>query len=275
MPQLPPGAPPTPDAVVTPTETDSKGPRTLGSTETHVAEVMLGAILAVRAGEDSVIEEAVRCRAAGVTILELVGEVGDVASRIRARTDCILHTSMRGGKSVDERIAALSWRPDTVGISCGSQNIGDDVHVTTRPQIRELIKRARDLGAGVELECSDVAHVEEALVLASRGTVARPASIRFRIGTPGGIAATEANLRYLISLMPESGVGWGVEVLGSNQQPLTELALRLGGHVHCWSAEEPASVVAARAAAYARAIGRVPVDPTRARAILGSSRSSA
>ena len=65
----------------------------------------------------------------------------------------------------------------------------------------------------------------------------------------------------------------------SSQRPMTELAMRLGGHArvgledniylaHGVLAQGSAPLVE-RAATYARSIGREPADPARARRILG------
>jgi 3-keto-5-aminohexanoate cleavage enzyme len=60
--------------------------------------------------------------------------------------------------------------------------------------------------------------------------------------------------------------------------PLTELAMRLGGHARVGLEDniymskgvlaEGSAPLVARAAAYAKSIGRTPVEPSRARAIL-------
>jgi 3-keto-5-aminohexanoate cleavage enzyme len=62
---------------------------------------------------------------------------------------------------------------------------------------------------------------------------------------------------------------------------MTELAMRLGGHARVGLEDniylskgvlsEGSAPLVARAAAYARSIGRTPVDPARARKLLGLS----
>ncbi|MBF5066256.1 3-keto-5-aminohexanoate cleavage protein, partial [Salmonella enterica subsp. enterica serovar Istanbul] len=71
---------------------------------------------------------------------------------------------------------------------------------------------------------------------------------------------------------------WAVAAVGRFQQPMTEVAMRLGGHVRVGLEDniylskgvlsEGSAPLVARAAAYARSIGRTPVDPARARAML-------
>jgi 3-keto-5-aminohexanoate cleavage enzyme len=97
------------------------------------------------------------------------------------------------------------------------------------------------------------------------------------MGVPGGIGANEANLRHMIAMMPKDA-SWAVAATGRHQQPMTELAMRLGGHARVGLEDniymskgvlaEGSAPLVARAAKYARSIGRLPVEPTRARAML-------
>jgi 3-keto-5-aminohexanoate cleavage enzyme len=82
----------------------------------------------------------------------------------------------------------------------------------------------------------------------------------------------------LRSLVPSEAT-WGVAATGRFQQPMTELGMRLGGHARVGLEDNiyvskgvlsPGSApLVARAAAYARSIGRSPADPAQARRILG------
>src|SRR5205823_502363 len=123
----------------------------------------------------------------------------------------------------------------------------------------------------------EVGHVEEGLALAEKGHVAKPLHFQFVMGVPGGIGATETNLRFLVGLAPKEA-SWGVAAVGRFQQPLTELAMRLGGHARVGLEDniylskgvlaEGSGPLVARAAAYAKSIGRNVVDPPRARSLL-------
>jgi 3-keto-5-aminohexanoate cleavage enzyme len=72
---------------------------------------------------------------------------------------------------------------------------------------------------------------------------------------------------------------WGVAAIGRWQQPMTELAMRLGGNARVGLEDNiylergvlsaGSAPLVERAAAYARSIGREPVDPARARKTLG------
>lgn len=236
-------------------------------------------------------DEAARCREAGAAVIHLHVRNDDgtptqsrerfaeAIDRIRAKTDCILQVSTGGaiGMSIDERAQPLSCRPEMATLNCGTLNFGDDVFVNTRPQIRDLAARLRASGAVAELECYEVGHLEEALLLAEKDLITKPLHFQFVMGVPGGIGANESNLRYLVSRVPE-GATWAVAGVGRYQQPLTELAMQLGGHARVGLEDniylskgvlsEGSAPLVARARDYALRIGRTPVSPSRAREIL-------
>lgn len=236
-------------------------------------------------------DEAARCREAGAAVIHLHVREDDgtptqshdrfaeTIARIREKTDCVIQVSTGGaiGMSIDERAQPLACRPEMATLNCGSVNFGDDVFVNTRPQIADLAARIRAAGAIAELECYEVGHVEEALRLADMGLLAHPLHFQFVLGVPGGIGAREANLRYLASLVPNDAT-WAVAGVGRAQQPMTELAMRLGGHARVGLEDniylskgvlaEGSAPLVARAASYAKSIGRAPVEPARARALL-------
>lgn len=300
VPQLPAGGRPEPEPVVTPAA--SAGARTFASTASDSSEIVLTAAIVgaeitreqtphLPITPDEIADEAARCREAGVAVIHLHVRNDDgsptqsrerfaaTIERIRKKTDCIVQVSTGGaiGMSIDERAQPLDCKPEMATLNCGTLNFGEDVFVNTRPQIRDLAARLRKAGAVAELECYEVGHVEEALALADKGVVARPLHFQFVMGVPGGIGATEANLRHMIALVP-AGASWAVAAVGRHQQPMTELAMRLGGHARVGLEDniylskgvlaEGSAPLVSRAAAYARSIGRVPVDPARARAIL-------
>jgi len=237
-------------------------------------------------------DEAARCRDAGASVIHLHVRnpdgtpsqsrelFGEAISRIREKTDVVIQTSTGGavGMGVDERAEPLFCKPEMATLNCGSLNFGDDVFVNTRPLIRDLAARIRAAGSVIELECYEVGHVDEALALLAEGRIPEPLHFQFVLGVPGGIGAREDVLRFMIAQLPE-GSTWGVAAVGRHQQPMTEMALRLGGHARVGLEDniylskgvlsEGSAPLVARAAAFARSIGRSVVDPARARAILG------
>jgi 3-keto-5-aminohexanoate cleavage enzyme len=180
--------------------------------------------------------------------------------------------------SIEERAGPLACRPEMATLNCGTINFGDDVFVNSRPDIRKLAAAIRAAGAVPELECYEVGHVEEALSLAAEGAIGGQLHFQFVLGVKGAIPAREEVVAFLRSMVP-SGATWGVAAVGRWQRPMTELAMRLGGHARVGLEDniyaskgvlsEGSAPLVARAAAYARSIGREPADPGRARALLG------
>jgi 3-keto-5-aminohexanoate cleavage enzyme len=238
--------------------------------------------------------EAKRCRDAGAAVIHLhvrtpdgaatqdAGLFREAIDAIRAETDVVIQVSTGGavGMSIEERAQCLLAGPDMATLNCGTLNFGDDVFVNTRPQIRDLLGKIQAAGLVPELECYEVGHVDEALALHREGPLSSPLHFQFVLGIRGGIGAREDALRYLVSQVPE-GASWGVAAVGRHQRPMTELAMRLGGHARVGLEDniylekgvlaEGSAPLVARAAAYARSLGREPVSPARAREILGLS----
>jgi 3-keto-5-aminohexanoate cleavage enzyme len=290
MPGLPAGPAPAPGPIVTP-----KG---IEPEEVVLTAAIVGAEitreqtphLPVTARE--IADEAARCREAGVAVIHLhvrnpdgtptqsKERFAEAILAIRAKTDCIIQTSTGGaiGMSIEERAQPLACKPEMATLNCGTINFGNDVFVNTRPEIRDMASRIRAASSVPELECYEVGHVEEALTLLKEGAIRPPLHFQFVMGVPGAIGATEENVRFMRARIPDDAT-WAVAAVGRHQQPLTELAMRLGGHARVGLEDniylskgvlaEGSAPLVARAAAYARSIGRVPVEPARVRALLG------
>jgi 3-keto-5-aminohexanoate cleavage enzyme len=291
MPGLPAGPAPSPDAIVTP-DTAS------GSEELILSAAIVGAELTraqtphLPITPQEVADEAARCREAGAAVIHLhvrnadgsntqsSARFAEVIEAIRKKCDCIIQPTTGGavGMSIDERSGPLACKPEMATLNCGTINFGDDVFVNSRPDIRQLAAKLRAAGAMPELECYEVGHVEEALALAAEGVIVKPLHFQFVLGVKGAIPAREDVVHYLRSLVPADAT-WAVAATGRFQQPMTELAMRLGGHARVGLEDniflskgvlsEGSAPLVTRAATYARSIGRTPVDPQRARQLLG------
>jgi 3-keto-5-aminohexanoate cleavage enzyme len=240
--------------------------------------------------------EAKRCRDAGAAVIHLhvrspdgaatqdLGLFREAIDAIRAETDVIIQVSTGGavGMSIEERAQPLAAGPEMATLNCGTLNFGDDVFVNTRPQIRDLLEKIKGAALVPELECYEVGHLDEALALHREGVLPLPLHFQFVLGIRGGIGAREDTLRHLISQVPEGvGASWGVAAVGRHQRPMTELAMRLGGHARVGLEDniylekgvlsEGSAPLVERAATYARSLGREPVSPARAREMLGLS----
>jgi 3-keto-5-aminohexanoate cleavage enzyme len=241
---------------------------------------------------DEIADEAARCRDAGASVVHLhvrnpdgtPSQSSELFARaieaIRAKSDVVVQTSTGGavGMSIDERAGPLACRPEMATLNCGTLNFGDDVFVNSRPQIRDLARRIRDAGSLPELECYEVGHIDEALSLFAEGLISAPLHFQFVLGVSGGIGAREDVIRFMAAQIPE-GATWAVAAIGRHQRPMTEAALRLGGHARVGLEDniylskgvlaEGSAPLVARAAAFATSIGRTVAEPVRARTMLG------
>jgi len=279
--------------------------RSSGITTSPTAEVIITAAIVgaevtraqnphVPISAREIADEAARCREAGAAVVHLHVRnsdgtpsqssdlFGEAIEAVRQKTDVIIQTSTGGavGMSIDERAGPLACRPEMATLNCGTLNFGDDVFVNARPQIRDLAHRIRAAGSMPELECYELGHIDEALALLSEGLITVPMHFQFVLGVPGGIAAREDILRFMVTMVP-SGSTWAVAAVGRHQKPMTELGMRLGGHARVGLEDNiylSKGVLAAgsaplvtQAAAFARSIGRSPAEPARARIMLGLS----
>jgi 3-keto-5-aminohexanoate cleavage enzyme len=290
MPGLPPGPAPGPEPIVT----TYRQPDLIVTEDIVGAEITRSQTPHLPITAREIADEAARCREAGASVIHLHvrnddGSPTQSAERfaaaieaIRAKTDCVIQTSTGGavGMSIDERAQPLSCKPEMATLNCGTINFGDDVFMNTRAQIRDLAARIKKTGCVPELECYEVGHVDEALKLLAENAIEPPLHFQFVMGIAGGIAAREEHLRYLMTLVPAGdGATWGVAAVGRHQKPLTEAAMRLGGHARVGLEDniylekgvlsEGSAPLVKRAAEYAASIGRRPVEPDRARAMLG------
>jgi 3-keto-5-aminohexanoate cleavage enzyme len=195
---------------------------------------------------DELAAEAEQCVAAGAAVIHLHVRRDDgsptqdralfqkAIDAIRARCDVIVQTSTGGavGMGADERAQPLECQPEMASLNAGSLNFGDDVFLNPFPLVREFARRMREKKIVWELECYDAGHVDSCLQLAKDGVIDLPAHFDFVLGVRGGMAATEENLRFLITKLP-AGCSFNVAGIGRHQLPMAGLALRLGGHARC------------------------------------------
>jgi 3-keto-5-aminohexanoate cleavage enzyme len=241
---------------------------------------------------DELGEEAARCQAAGASVVHLHVRRDDgsptqdkelfarAIAAIRKRCDIIVQTSTGGavGMTADERAQPLECGPEMASLNAGSLNFGDDVFLNPFPLVREFARRMREKKIVPELECYDAGHVDSCLWLQSQGVIDAPGHFDFVLGVRGGMAATEENLRFLISKLP-AGATFNVAGIGRHQLGMAALSLRLGGHARCGLEDniylskgvlaKGSYELVAQVAALAREAGRTVATPAQARQLLG------
>lgn len=233
---------------------------------------------------EEIAEEADRCRNAGAAIIHLHVRTQDGApsqsaelfieavGAIRARTDVIIQVSTGGavGMSAEQRLEALACKPEMATLNCGTMNFGDDIFVNTWPMMRSFAKAITEKKIVPELEVYDLGHLALAKKLVNEGEVEAPAHVQFVLGVPGGAPADEPTLRFMVSQLPASW-SWSVAAVGRHQQPMTELALAMGGHARVGLEDniylskgvlsEGSAPLVERLAAAAHKVGRTPLEP--------------
>jgi 3-keto-5-aminohexanoate cleavage enzyme len=157
----------------------------------------------------------------------------EIVDRIRAAgSDVVVQCSTGGavGMGLDERLGSLVDGAEMATLNLGTMNFGDDVFVNSRPDIVRVaaVLRARRLLP--ECEVYDAGMLDTLRWLLAGGHLAAPYHVQFVLGVPGGMAASERNLRFLVEGLPEA-THWTAAGVGRAQLSMAALALRLGGHV--------------------------------------------
>ena len=205
----------------------------------------------------------------------------EIVDRIRgAGCDVVLQCSTGGavGMSVDERLGSLVDGAEMGTLNLGTMNFGDDVFVNARPDIVRIAGRLRERGLVPECEVYDAGMLDTLAWLLAKRHVARPYHVQFVLGVPGGMSASERNLRFLREGLPEP-IAWTAAGVGRAQLEIAALALRMGGHVRVGLEDNlyvskgvlarGSHELVERAVALAGEAGRRPASPAAARALLG------
>ncbi|MCE9626196.1 MAG: 3-keto-5-aminohexanoate cleavage protein [Deltaproteobacteria bacterium] len=193
---------------------------------------------------EEIVASAVEAHSAGAAILHLhvrddqgrptcsEAVFQEVVRGIRERCDAILQVSTGGavGDSEADRLRPLEAAPEMASLTTGSVNFGDEVFLNPRPFVQKLAEAMKARGIKPEIEVFDAAMLEEGIRLADEGLIESPLHFDLVLGVPGALSATERNLDFLVSGIPE-GSTWSVAAVGRWQFPMAQLALEKGGHV--------------------------------------------
>ena len=205
----------------------------------------------------------------------------EIIDRIRdAGCDAVVQCSTGGavGMPVDERLGSLVDGAEMGTLNLGTMNFGDDVFVNARPDIVRIAARLRERRLVPECEVYDAGMLDTLRWLLEKEHLAAPYHVQFVLGVPGGMAANERNLRFLVEGLPEP-TQWTVAGIGRAELPMAEVGLRLGGHVRVGLEDnlflskgvlaKGSHELVERAVQLAREAGREPATPAEARRLLG------
>ncbi len=203
----------------------------------------------------------------------------EVIQKIRRTCNLIIQVSTGGaiGDTELDRFRPLEAAPDMASLTTGSVNFGNEVFLNPRPFVENLARAMKEKGIKPEVEVFDAAMLETGIRLLEKGLIDAPLHIDLVLGVPGGLAAEERNLRFLVEGIP-AGSTWSVAAVGRHQFPMAELAIKMGGHVRVGMednihlekgvlAKSNAELVA-KAVEIARRHGRPLATPEQARKML-------
>jgi len=209
------------------------------------------------------------------------GHFREIIDRIRgAGCDVVVQCSTGGavGMSVDERLGSLVDGAEMGTLNLGTMNFGDGIFVNARPDVVRIAARLRERRLVPECEVYDAGMLDTLRWLLERGHVAPPYHVQLVLGVPGGMAASERNLRFLVEGLP-AAVPWTAAGVGKAQLALAALAVKLGGHVRVGLEDnlylskgvlaKGSHELVEAAVRLARAAGREPATPRQARGMLG------
>jgi len=198
----------------------------------------------------------------------------------RAGCDAILQCSTGGalGMDVEERLGSLVEGAEMGTLNLGSMNFGDGVFLNSRPDIVRIADHLRERRLVPECEVYDAGMLDTMRWLIANGYLAKPYLVQFVLGVPGGMSASERNLRFLVESLPEPD-HFAVAGVGRAELEMSELALRLGGHVRVGLEDnlylskgvlaKGSAELVERTVRLAREVGREPASPATARLLLG------
>jgi 3-keto-5-aminohexanoate cleavage enzyme len=167
---------------------------------------------------DELVETAVRCEAAGASMIHLHIRDADHAptldatllrasvEAVREATDLIVQLSTGGSvhDPLDQRLTVLDAEPDSCSLTCGTTNFGDDVFLNPWPFMVSLYRQTVEREVVPEFELFDLGHVAALRRLLDQeglpfgGTV----HVDFVTGVPGGMPGTPAALLAGVALLP-------------------------------------------------------------------------
>ncbi len=207
----------------------------------------------------------------------------EIVDRIRAAgSDVVVQCSTGGavGMGIEERLGSLVDGAEMGTLNLGTMNFGDEIFANARPDVVKVAARLRARRLVPECEVYDAGMLDTLRGLLEKGHLAAPYHVQFVLGVPGGMAASERNLRFLVEGLPEPA-HWSVAGVGRFQLPMAELALALGGHVRVGLEDnlfvakgvlaKGSDELVALAVEMARRAGRPPASPAEARRLLGVS----
>jgi len=198
---------------------------------------------------DEIIEDAMKCREAGASIVHIHARdkrgkstmdlrvLRAIQNGIKASSDLIVQLST-GSAAVDteERIAPLKLKPEMASLNTFLIALpgkdGMALAIYTRPEIEHTARRCQELGVKPVVAIVNFSCLEEMENLIAKGLLDKPyfATIGLNMPAQGALRGTPQNQMVLRERLPQ-GTIFEVSGHGDAQLPLTTMGMVLGGHV--------------------------------------------
>jgi len=245
---------------------------------------------------DEIIEDALKCREAGASIVHIHARdkrgkstmelrvLRAIQDGIKASSDLIVQLSTGSAVAdTEERIAPLELKPEMASLNTflialpGKDGMVPAIY--TRPEIEYTARRCQELGVKPVVAIINFSCLEEMENIIAKGLLDKPyfATIGLNMPAQGALRGTPQNQMALKERLPQ-GTIFEVSGHGDAQLPLTTMGMVLGGHVrvgledsvnyvHGRLAKSNAELVA-RAARIARELNLEVATPDEARETL-------
>ncbi len=198
---------------------------------------------------EEVVEDAMKCREAGASIVHLHARDREgrptyrrtVFARmirgIREQNSGLIICATTSGRRYGEfrqRAAVLELtgecKPDMASLTTGSLNFPDGPSVNAAEVVQRLAARMQEKGIKPELEVLELGMVNTAKVLIQKGLVGPPYYFNILLGSVHTAPATMLNLCAMVGGLPADS-HWAACGLGKFQVKINAAAILMGGHV--------------------------------------------
>ncbi|MFH1016478.1 MAG: 3-keto-5-aminohexanoate cleavage protein [Chloroflexota bacterium] len=198
---------------------------------------------------DEIIEDTLKCREAGASIVHIHARdkrgkstmnlrvLRAIQNGIKASSDLIVQLSTGSPTlPMEERIAPLKLKPEMASLNTflialpGKDGMVPAIY--TRPEIEYTARRCQELGVKPVVAIINFCCLEEMENLIAKGLLDKPyfATIGLNMPAQGALRGTPQNLMALRERLPQ-GTIFEVSAHGEAQLPLTTMGMVLGGHV--------------------------------------------
>jgi len=201
---------------------------------------------------------------------------------IRERCDIVIEGSTGGVNELSpaERSVSLQADIEMASLNPGSVNYDAGVYVNSPDDVAYWVQEMHRRRIKPDVAVFEVGMIANSVRLAEEGWIEPPFLFSFVLGQVGALPATPKNLLFLSETIPVGSL-WSVAGHCGHDLRMSSLAMHVGGHARAGFEDNPYyrpgelatsnAQLIERLVRIAREIGREPVSPAEARAILGLS----